>query len=311
MIDDAPGRSCPIGYRYAPARLATTVAVACDALYVVGGLYGNEPALDAVEALFERERGEARLAFNGDFHWFDTDPAVFERIDRRVQAFDAMRGNVETELAAPAAAPGADAGCGCGYPAWVGDDTVQRSNRILGRLRAAASLLPERQQLLAGLPMWRRYRVGDARVAVVHGDAESLAGWGFAQEALDDPDHRRRVRRWFDEAAADVFASTHTCLPVLVVSYPDAKARLPDAVNTFLDQWFAGTTRADPPPGTRLRLVPCGTAAEKSLLPGFAVQGIGLITENGVLGLGRSAVVFAPRSFGSTAYEALYGNDFM
>ena len=102
-----------------------------------------------------------------------------------------------------------------------------------------------------------------------------------------------------------------TCLPVLVVSYPDAKARLPDAVNTFLDQWFAGVTRADPPPGTRLRLVPCGTAAEKSLLPGFAVQGIGLITENGVLGLGRSAVVFAPRSFGSTAYEALYGNDFM
>ena len=102
-----------------------------------------------------------------------------------------------------------------------------------------------------------------------------------------------------------------TCLPVLVVSYPDAKARLPDAVNTFLDQWFAGATRAEPPPGTRLRLVPCGTAAEKSLLPGFAVQGIGLITENGVLGLGRSAVVFAPRSFGSTAYEALYGNDFM
>ena len=82
-------------------------------------------------------------------------------------------------------------------------------------------------------------------------------------------------------------------------------------VNTFLDQWFAGATGADPPPGTRLRLVPCGTAAEKSLLPGFAVQGIGLITENGVLGLGRSAVVFAPRSFGSTAYEALYGNDFM
>ena len=32
---------------------------------------------------------------------------------------------------------------------------------------------------------------------------------------------------------------------------------------------------------------------------------------NIVLGLGRSAVVFAPRSFGSTAYEALYGNDFM
>ena len=102
-----------------------------------------------------------------------------------------------------------------------------------------------------------------------------------------------------------------TCLPVLVVSYPDAKARLPGAVNAFLDQWFAGVTQVQPPPGTRLRLIPCGTAAEKSLLPGFAVAGIGLITENGVLGLGRSAVVFAPRSFGNTAYEALYGSDFL
>ena len=99
--------------------------------------------------------------------------------------------------------------------------------------------------------------------------------------------------------------------PVRLRAALDTGCHLPDAVNTFLDQWFAGATGADPPPGTRLRLVPCGTAAEKSLLPGFALQGIGLITENGVLGLGRSAVVFAPRSFGSTAYEALYGNDFM
>ena len=41
------------------------------------------------------------------------------------------------------------------------------------------------------------------------------------------------------------------------------------------------------------------------------MPGISLITENGVLGLGRSAVVFAPRSFGSAAYEALYGSDFL
>lgn len=102
-----------------------------------------------------------------------------------------------------------------------------------------------------------------------------------------------------------------TCLPVLVVSCPDAKARLPAQAAAFLDAWFAGAAQADPPPGVRLRLVPCGTAAEKTLLPGFAVPGIGLITEKGVLGLGRSAVVFAPRSFGSTAYEALYGSDFL
>ena len=102
-----------------------------------------------------------------------------------------------------------------------------------------------------------------------------------------------------------------TCLPVLVVSYPDAKGAAARASGGFLEQWFAGATQADPPPGARLRLVPCGTAADRTLLPGFAVPGIGLITEKGVLGLGRSAVVFAPRSFGSTAYEALYGNDFL
>ena len=73
-----------------------------------------------------------------------------------------------------------------------------------------------------------------------------------------------------------------TCLPVLVVSYPDAKARLPDAVNTFLDQWFAGATRADPPPGTRLRLVPCGTAAEKSLLPGFLLHELKIVNQQNV-----------------------------
>ena len=56
---------------------------------------------------------------------------------------------------------------------------------------------------------------------------------------------------------------------------------------------------------------PGRSTADRALLPGFAVPGIGLITEKGVLGLGRSAVVFAPRSFGSTAYEALYGNDFL
>ena len=48
----------------------------------------------------------------------------------------------------------------------------------------------------------------------VHGDAESLAGWGFAQESLQARAHRQRVRAWFDAAQVDVFASSHTCAPV-------------------------------------------------------------------------------------------------
>lgn len=102
-----------------------------------------------------------------------------------------------------------------------------------------------------------------------------------------------------------------TCLPVLVVSFPDAKNRLPPAVAEYLGAWFSGAPPEEPPAGTRLRLIPCTSASERSLLPGFAVSSIGLITENGVLGLGRSAVAFAPRSFGSEHYEALYGNDFL
>ena len=98
---------------------------------------------------------------------------------------------------------------------------------------------------------------------------------------------------------------------MLVVSLTDAGSRLPPEVRQFLAGWFAGGDKTDPPAGAQLRLIPCSTAAQRSLLPGFAVPGIGLITEKGVLGLGRSAVVFAPRSFGSTAYEALYGNDFL
>lgn len=102
-----------------------------------------------------------------------------------------------------------------------------------------------------------------------------------------------------------------TCLPVLVVSFPDARDRLPSPIRDYLAAWFAGDAPGEPPPGTRLRLIPCKTASGGGLLPGFAVPNIGLITANGVLGLGRSAVAFAPQSFGSDRYEALYGNDFL
>jgi hypothetical protein len=161
-----------------------------DVLYAVGGLYGHEAALHAVLRLFEAERGRKALVFNGDFHWFDADPATFDRIQQAVLAHTALRGNVETELANPH--PASDAGCGCAYPDWVGDGVVERSNRILQRLWTAATDAHRRQ--LAALPMALTAQVGGLRVGVVHGDAESLAGWGFAQEHLRQPEHRARVR---------------------------------------------------------------------------------------------------------------------
>lgn len=214
-VDSMAGRSCPLHYRYRPTVFARPAEAVCEVLYVVGGLYGNAFALEAVLALFDREAGVKHLVFNGDFNWFDTDPATFERLNRQVLGFDALRGNVETELAASEHADGApDAGCGCAYPDWVGDAAVGHSNAIMRALRCTASGFPEIGARLAALPMHRRVDVGGVRVAVVHGDAESLAGWGFAQEHLREAEYRRQARRWFEAAQVDLFACSHTCLPV-------------------------------------------------------------------------------------------------
>ncbi len=212
-LAEAPGRSCPLNYQYGPAVFNTPVTddlVDLEVLYVVGGLYGNTLALHEVLRLFAQETGRKRLVFNGDFHWFDVDPATFAAVQSAVLSHTALRGNVETELAEEN--PDVDAGCGCAYPAWVGDDVVQRSNHILRRLRGATTA--QQRRALAALPMWALASVGGQRIGIVHGDAQSLAGWGFAQEHLDDRAHMATVRNWFKRAGVDMFASSHTCLPV-------------------------------------------------------------------------------------------------
>jgi hypothetical protein len=207
---DSPGRVCPVSYRYAPCALEK-ISLEADTLWVAGGLYGNPFALERLLELYEREPGRKVLVFNGDFHWFDVDPAQFSAIQGAVEEFPALRGNVETELAAP----GEDAGCGCGYPEWVDDQTVAASNRIIEKLRKTAQGFPQALGRLAALPMHRVASIGGRRVAVLHGDASSLAGWGFSQEALATSTGVEAAIRSFDESAVDIFASSHTCLPVL------------------------------------------------------------------------------------------------
>jgi hypothetical protein len=50
-------------------------------------------------------------------------------------------------------------------------------------------------------------------VGIAHGDAESLAGWQFSQEALRD--RPERAQALLAAAGIDLFACTHTCLPVM------------------------------------------------------------------------------------------------
>jgi hypothetical protein len=201
------GRVCPLRYRHGAAALANAPEREAQTLYVVGGLYGNPFALDAVEALAGGEPGPVSIVFNGDFNWFNIDDAGFAAINRRVLAHAAILGNVEAELGED----GDDAGCGCAYPDSVDVGTVERSNRIHARLKATAARHPDILAALDRLPMFARWRVGQMAVGVVHGDADSLAGWRFDPAELDDAANRAWIEACFLRARVEVFASSHTC----------------------------------------------------------------------------------------------------
>ena len=210
-MPEGPGRHCPIAYRYGAGSLAAPATLHVDTLWVAGGLYGNPETLARLLELYDAEPGDKALVFNGDFHWFDVAREEFRRVNDAVLAHRATRGNVETELALPAAG----AGCGCAYPEWVGDAEVERSNRIIERLRSTAAQEPAALRALAALPQHLVAEVGGERVAIVHGDADSLAGWGFSQECLATADGLGAARAACAIAGVRVFASSHTCLPVL------------------------------------------------------------------------------------------------
>jgi hypothetical protein len=231
---DRPGRSCPLAYRYRPEALAGPARLEADTLYVVGGLYGNPVALQAILERAGREPGgPPAIVFNGDVHWLDVDPGDFQAISEAVLSHPATKGNVEAELASDS-----DAGCGCAYPDYVADEVVDRSNQIMTRLRTAASRFPDLVGRLGALPRYLTARVAGERVGIVHGDPESLAGWRLALEAMEpgDPRVRRQVGwhgrpttpaellDWFGRAEVSVLASTHTGLPY-AQAVPDGRRR--------------------------------------------------------------------------------------
>ena len=209
-LEQRPGRSCPVSYRYSPRVFDRAPELEAGTLYVIGGLYGNIEALEAVLDLAAAE-GEVKLVFNGDSHWFDVDPLDYAAIEDEVARHARLRGNVETELAQD----GSDAGCGCAYPAEVSDAEVGRSNAILERLRRTARRDERARRALGALPMHLVAAVGNARIGIVHGDAASLAGWAFATSRIDAPESQRWIENAFAQARVDAFACSHTCLPVM------------------------------------------------------------------------------------------------
>jgi hypothetical protein len=207
---EQPGRICPADYSYSPRVFAREADFTAEALYVVGGLYGNLAAIEKIERMAAADAAPVCIVFNGDFHWFDAEAEWFAAIERGVEPHRALRGNVETEIARDA---DIGVGCGCAYPGYVSADIVTRSNEILSLLSAVTP--PAARSRLHRLPMHLVVKVGALRVGIVHGDAAALAGWRFAYDELDNPKRHAWLADVSATAQVDVFASTHTCLAVL------------------------------------------------------------------------------------------------
>ena len=205
-----PNTSCPIDYRYSLTELASAPNRSVQALYVVGGLYGNVEALRSLSSVLSREAG-AEVVFNGDFNWLNVDDDSYVQINEFVLAHTALRGNVETELDQPLSR-----GCGCDYPDWVSNGVKARSDEIISDLKITAQRNRNLTRRFRELPRYLVYTIGGRRVGVVHGDAQSLSGWGFAQENLSDPEHTEQVKSWFTGSNIEIFACSHTCLPVMM-----------------------------------------------------------------------------------------------
>ncbi|MEC7815579.1 MAG: hypothetical protein VX939_04865 [Pseudomonadota bacterium] len=212
------GRSCPLAYRYQPDALCQDpVWVNDDVIYVIGGLYGNTLALDEIERMAQAEEQaghRVRLVFNGDFNWFNASDELFRSINSRVLDHTVTLGNVDYELALP----NDGAGCGCAYPEFVDQGVVARSNAMIQTLKGVADRHLDLCKRLSVLPRYRCLFFGGLKILVLHGDPESLAGWGLSHEAFAGEyleNHRARLHHWFEATGADVMVCTHTCLPVL------------------------------------------------------------------------------------------------
>ncbi len=206
-----PGRSCPLHYRYPSAVFARAADIRAETIYVIGGLYGNLPALTAILAIAASEKNAPTLVFNGDFNWFNSDAKNFAAINVEVLKHTALRGNVETELAAEAD----EAGCGCTYPDYVDDMDVERSNEIMRTLRHTSRHDLDLARTVSRLPMHAVADIGGQRIGIVHGDAESLSGWRFAHDSLHEAENIAWLNRVCRDNRLTGFASSHTCLPTL------------------------------------------------------------------------------------------------
>ena len=217
---------CDLSYRYTPETIGATPTelATSSTIYVIGGLYGNRYNLEGILNLAEQEQEHPQLIFNGDFNFFNYEEEDFISINNTVRLFTATKGNIE-DVISKSRPDLFD--CGCDYPSSVSSEYIDRSNEIAGRLHSTAHLNDDSEsilQFLRELPMFRRIEMSSGHVVgILHGDAHSLSGWNFSHENLandssSSPPSSSSLSaiQWLNEARCDVFACTHTCLPIMV-----------------------------------------------------------------------------------------------
>lgn len=213
LFKDA-GRVCPVDYHLPADAFAGAPAQTCDVLYVVGGLYGNLFALEAVRGLVAQEDGDVLVVLNGDMHWFDKTADNFAALEAAVAAegprWIPLVGNVEAELRRQV---DVGVGCGCAYPDCTSDEAVSRSNRIHRLLSVAVDRHPEIKEPLQGRPATLAVGVAGRKVGITHGDEKLIGGWDCSRESLQDVLRQDELDRFMEANDLDVFATTHTCAP--------------------------------------------------------------------------------------------------
>lgn len=216
--NDIAGRVCPSDYHIDDQAFSGDAEHVCDVLYVVGGLYGNPFALEAIDQLIADERTRATEAgtadfiittvFNGDMHWFDKTTENFASIEKAAAKYTLLIGNVEAELRRESPI---GVGCGCAYPACVDNETVARSNKIHSMLFDELSDRPELKELLEGRPSTTTVAVAGRKVGITHGDEHMVGGWNCSREELSEPERQRKLDAFLSENDLVALATTHTC----------------------------------------------------------------------------------------------------
>eukprot|EP01065_Artemidia_motanka_P035674 TRINITY_DN43570_c0_g1_i1.p1 TRINITY_DN43570_c0_g1~~TRINITY_DN43570_c0_g1_i1.p1 ORF type:complete len:351 (+),score=82.38 TRINITY_DN43570_c0_g1_i1:57-1109(+) len=283
--------ACPLRYRYGAAALSREKckdSFHCDTLWAAGGLYGNVPAFVALQERVRRDGGAARMVFNGDFNFFNGTPALWEEVnDRVLGSWDATAGNVEVEAADPS--PSLTGGCGCAYPDYVDSAVECRASLIVNQLREAADAASETcRKEVASLPYFMACTVGPLRVGIVHGDPESLSGWGLAAEALEERDSglvetlglekstavttHEMVATWMREGQVGALLSSHTCLPAARVVHAD---HVPGGLGAVFNNGAAGLPNFAPPHGPGVGIA-TRVSADLKRIPEDALYGVEL-----------------------------------